>query len=95
MKSGRLKTGKAFSFAMVVSCLSFAVITPHRTIETAAAKTAAEERAAQIESALFTRAEFFGPQAIIPYPTGEARAAGRGQKAISAGFRNRVEAGRT
>src|SRR5262249_33858716 len=29
---------------------------------------------AQIESALYTRAEFFDAQAIIPYPTSEARA---------------------
>jgi tetratricopeptide (TPR) repeat protein/Flp pilus assembly protein TadD len=74
MKKSRLKTGKAVAFAMIVSCLSLAVITPHGEIETAAAKTAAEERAGRIESALFTRAEFFGARAIIPYPTGEARA---------------------
>ncbi len=40
----------------------------------AQATSAAEDRSAQIESALFTRAEFFGVQAIIPYPTNEARA---------------------
>src|SRR5688572_27653332 len=65
---------KAIALAIIVSSLSLAVISPHRAIESAAAKTAAEERAAQIESALYTRAEFFGAQAIIPYPTGEARA---------------------
>jgi cellulose synthase operon protein C len=74
IKSGGLKTGKAIVFAISASCLSLAVIKPHRAIETVAAKTAAEERAERIESALFTRAEFFGVQAIIPYPTGEARA---------------------
>jgi hypothetical protein len=66
--------GKALAFTMIVSFLSLAIIAPHSAIETAAAKTAAEERAERIESALFTRAEFFGAQAIIPYPTGEARA---------------------
>jgi tetratricopeptide (TPR) repeat protein len=74
MKSDRWKTGKALALAAVVSSLAFAVITPRSAIKAAAAKSAAEERAAQIESALFTRAEFFGAQAIIPYPTGDARA---------------------
>src|SRR5262249_25003399 len=66
--------GKTIAPAMIVSVLCLAVVTPHRGIETAAAKTVAEERAARIESALFTRAEFFGAQAIIPYPTVEAGA---------------------
>src|SRR5215475_8171868 len=66
--------GKTIAPAMIVSVLCLAVVTPHRAIETAAAKTAAEERAERIEAALFTRAEFFGAQAIIPYPTREARA---------------------
>src|SRR5262245_6509401 len=74
MKNGRLKIGKAFAFAMIVSCLYLAIITPQRAITYAHAKSAAEERAAQIESALFTRAEFFGAQAIIPFPVSEARA---------------------
>ncbi|HKC88325.1 MAG TPA: hypothetical protein VKG02_20230, partial [Blastocatellia bacterium] len=74
MKNGRLKIGKAFAFAMIVSCLYLAIITPQRAVTVAHAKSAAEERATQIEAALFTRAEFFGAQAIIPYPTGEARA---------------------
>jgi thioredoxin-like negative regulator of GroEL len=74
VKNGRLKIGEAFAVAMIASCLSLAVIAPHRAIETASAKTAAEERSERIEAALFTRAEFFGAQAIIPYPTGEARA---------------------
>jgi hypothetical protein len=74
MKSDRWKTGKALALAAVVSSLVFAVITPRSAIKAAAARSAVEERAAQIESALFTRAEFFGAQAIIPYPTGDARA---------------------
>jgi tetratricopeptide (TPR) repeat protein len=36
-------------------------------------KTAVDERSALIESALCTRAEFFGAQALVPFPTGEAR----------------------
>jgi tetratricopeptide (TPR) repeat protein len=54
--------------------MSLAIVTPRGAIKTAAAKSATEERAERIESALFKRAEFFGAQAIIPYPTGEARA---------------------
>src|SRR6266511_1655732 len=60
IKSGGLKTGKAIAFAIIASCLSLVVITPHRAIETVSAKTAAEERAERIEAALFTPAEFFG-----------------------------------
>jgi tetratricopeptide (TPR) repeat protein len=69
-----LKTGKVIALAIIASCLSLVAITPYSAIETVVAKTTAEERAERIESALFTRAEFFGVQAIIPYPTGEARA---------------------
>src|SRR5215475_1612873 len=65
---------KTIAPVMIVSVLCLAVIAPHRAIEPAAAKTAVEERAERIEAALFTRAEFFGAQAIIPYPTVEARA---------------------
>ncbi len=65
---------KAFALAMIVSCLSLTIIAPRRAITIAQAKSAAEERAERIESALFTRAEFFGAQAIIPYPTADARA---------------------
>ena len=36
-------------------------------------KTAVDERAALIESALYTRVEFFSAQALVPYPTGAAR----------------------
>ena len=32
-----------------------------------------DEKAAQIESALFTRSDFFGAKALVPYPTAEAR----------------------
>src|SRR4029077_5386296 len=36
-------------------------------------KSAPDERAALIESALYTRVEFFSAQALVPYPTGDAR----------------------
>src|SRR5215510_4328215 len=74
MRISRLKIGKAFAFAMIASCLSLAVIKPRSAVTVAHAASVAEERAARIESALFTRAEFFGARAIIPYPTVEARA---------------------
>ena len=73
-KKGRLKIGKALVVAMIASCLCLAIITPRSGVTIAHAASAAEERATRIESALFSRAEFFGAQAIIPYPTGEARA---------------------
>lgn len=59
---------------MIVVMFCLAIITPQQRVNTASAKSATEERAAEIESALFTRAEFFGAQAIIPLPTSEARA---------------------
>src|SRR5215470_13083020 len=74
MRISRSKIGKAFAIAMIASCLSLAVITPRSAVTVAHAASVAEERAERIEAALFTRAEFFGAQAIIPYPTSEARA---------------------
>jgi len=64
---------------MIAAWLCFAAISPHRTGafaeggETTQARRAPDERAALIEAALFTRGEFFGAQALIPYPTAEAR----------------------
>src|SRR5262249_42746527 len=74
LTNGALKTRRAFALAMIASGLSLAVIAPHRALTVTRAKSASEERAERIEAALCTRAEFFGVQAIIPYPTGEARA---------------------
>jgi hypothetical protein len=73
-ENSRLKIGKALVVTMLASCLWLAIITPRSGVTIAHAASAAEERATRIESALFTRAEFFGAQAIIPYPTIEARA---------------------
>ena len=74
MKKRRLRFGKVIALAALVSSLSLAIIVPSRTTKTARASSAAEERAARIESALFTRSEFFGAQAIISFPVSEARA---------------------
>lgn len=38
-----------------------------------AAAVAAEEVSAEIDAALYTRAEFFGARALVPFPTAEAR----------------------
>lgn len=74
MKNRRLKFGRVFALAALVLSLGLAIITPRSAVTITHAASAAEERAERIEAALFTRAEFFGAQAIIPYPTVEARA---------------------
>ncbi len=62
---------------LIVGCLLVAIIYAHRvaagTNEKLSGKAARDERIELIESALFTRAEFFGAQALVPYPTLEAR----------------------
>jgi len=47
--------------------------TAHATNEADGTKQAVDEKAALIDQALFARAEFFGAQALVPYPTAEAR----------------------
>ncbi len=47
---------------------ALAIVQPHRVV---AARE--HEPATLIETALFTRTEFFGAQALVPYPTAEAR----------------------
>ena len=60
---------------LVAFCLGIAIINPHRASAESGeqAKNKKDERAALIEAALFTRTEFFGAQALVPYPTAEAR----------------------
>jgi tetratricopeptide (TPR) repeat protein len=70
--------------AITCICLSCAIVT-WRLANAATAATAEaqreaagprrirDEKAEAIESALFARAEFFGAQALVPYPTAEAR----------------------
>ena len=55
--------------ACLAACTAFVVVRPHR----ARAADAQDERAALVEAALYTRAEFFGARAFVPYPTAEAR----------------------
>lgn len=67
--------------ALTCICLSCAVVTQRlATAATAEAKREGaaparmkDEKAEAIESALFARTEFFGAQALVPYPTAEAR----------------------
>ncbi|HMY75118.1 MAG TPA: hypothetical protein PLQ88_25085, partial [Blastocatellia bacterium] len=59
------------TLTVIALAVTFSVIQPQRAAETAGNQHS--ERAAQIEAALFARAEFFGAQAIVPYPTAEAR----------------------
>jgi cellulose synthase operon protein C len=65
--------------AFIALCLMTGIVTRHQSAaepgDDAASKTnrAKDEKAALIESALYTRAEFFGARALVPYPTAEAR----------------------
>ncbi|MEP7343483.1 MAG: tetratricopeptide repeat protein [Acidobacteriota bacterium] len=72
MERSKLKSARWLALALIAFSLAFVAIKPQRAAE--AVKGTKDERAAQIEAALYTRAEFFGAQAILPYPTGEARA---------------------
>ncbi len=63
---------------LLLTCLiayaAFAIIQPRRTEAADDARLdARDEQAAAVESALFTRVEFFDAQALVPYPTAEAR----------------------
>lgn len=65
--------------ALTCICLSSAVVIQRRAAaaadnrEATAPKRAPDEKEAAVESALFARTEFFGAQALVPYPTAEAR----------------------
>src|SRR5258708_11009340 len=68
---------RASALLLAVTFLSLAIFNP-RHIGSAGAETEkngspGDEKAALIDSALYTRAEFFGAQALVPYPTAEAR----------------------
>lgn len=73
----RLNIRQFAGLTLGVGCLLAAIVYAHRVVAGAGARTTGEtaldERAVLIESALFTRAEFFGAQALVPYPTLEAR----------------------
>lgn len=62
---------KAIQFAVCFSifvCLTFYVFSPRKTFE-----VEQSEKDAAIENALYTRVEFFGANAIVPFPTEQAR----------------------
>src|SRR2546426_2489139 len=71
---------RILALTMIAIYLGFAAIHPQRAKaiteeDKRAGQTnrAPDERTALIEAALFTRGEFFGAQAIVPFPTAEAR----------------------
>jgi len=65
------------SVLLPVAIFFLIVIFNSRPISNAGGETKnesyADEKAALIDSALYMRAEFFGAQALVPYPTAEAR----------------------
>ncbi|HEV7683050.1 MAG TPA: hypothetical protein VGO68_13055 [Pyrinomonadaceae bacterium] len=74
------KTQRAFRFnrllglTAIAFLLALAIFNLHGTqANNETEQTTVDERAALIESALYTRTEFFGAQALVPFPTGEAR----------------------
>ena len=68
---------RALGLALASGFLAAAIFNPHRAAqansEAEPNRRPVDERAALMESALFTRVEFFGAQALVPYPTAEAR----------------------
>src|SRR5215212_8896207 len=58
---------------LIVAVLVTVFISNSRLSVTAENGEPSDETAALIEAALYTRHEFFGAQAIVPYPTAEAR----------------------
>ncbi|HEX5965117.1 MAG TPA: hypothetical protein VFY51_04270, partial [Pyrinomonadaceae bacterium] len=67
----RVFHGLVICAAAVLICYSQLSVTAENEVETKAAPV--DEVAAAIDGALYTRYEFFGAQAIVPYPTAEAR----------------------
>src|SRR5713226_8504614 len=68
---------RASALLLILTFLSVVIFNP-RHIGAALAGTEkigspGDEKAALIDSALYTRVEFFGAQALVPYPTAEAR----------------------
>lgn len=74
MKRSKFNLARIPALAMIAIAISFAAIKPQRAAESATYNQSRDERVAAIESALFARAEFFGAEAIVSYPTAEARA---------------------
>src|SRR5436190_15328677 len=68
---------RASALLLILTCLSVAIFDPRHIgaadAETEKTLSPRDEKATLIDSALYTRAEFFGAQAFVPYPTAEAR----------------------
>ena len=60
---------------LLAGCLGVAVLHGQRSAQAANenGKPPVDAKTAAIDQALFTRAEFFGTQALVPFPTAEAR----------------------
>ena len=67
------QSASLITLAVIAFFISLVALQPQRAAETVPDNLTNDEKAANIEAALFTRAEFFGVQAIVPYPTAEAR----------------------
>ncbi len=65
----RLHSSAAFVCGLFFLCIIVCFVWINRTPQ----KLAVEDTNSEIESAIFTRLEFFGAQAIVPLPTAEAR----------------------
>ncbi|MCA1592095.1 MAG: hypothetical protein LC754_05480, partial [Acidobacteria bacterium] len=74
------------SFLLLLACITLALVAVYFLARRASAapggeasanalsmRRAKDEVEDQVEAALYTRAEFFGAQALVPYPTAEAR----------------------
>jgi cellulose synthase operon protein C len=65
---------RALLFALIAIHLGLAAFYTQRTRASVESHPAKDERATLVENALYARGEFFGAQALVPYPTAEARA---------------------
>ncbi len=73
-KGSKFKLARLIALALIIVSISLAAIKPQRAAESLATSHKRNEPAAAIETALFSRVEFFGAQAVVPFPTAEARA---------------------
>jgi tetratricopeptide (TPR) repeat protein/lipopolysaccharide biosynthesis regulator YciM len=68
-----MKAQRLIPLLLITTVVGFAVMTAKRAINTATAASSADARSEALDATLYTRTEFFGVQAIAPYPTAEAR----------------------
>lgn len=68
------RLNRLLGLTAIAFLLALAIFNSHRTqANNDTENPPVDERAALIEAALYTRTEFFGAQALVPFPTGEAR----------------------